>query len=487
MNTLSAQFMNLNGYALHARVCGVLWAIRSPYLAMSCTMLTAVFGPSTCSRGQSLINLNFTANVIAQAQSIRDSDSYQTPPGVIGTTGGLLADAASTRTILIPPQVVHDEALAHMCYAIGPNAGVVWGKVRGSGSGGITMNQVWAAELLWSFSAFASDPLSYYYSSFNSRALNPFRSNTVLLAKNQRIGGGDRIRVESDINNDSGSGEYFYFYSVNGAPLPGLNPQSALLSAGTGQGPFGEGDRTFESNLDMDDASELDLLLRAGGQFTNFSSPVVPGDYANTAIVYFDPALAVGYGFIAEEGTRFTSFIIPEALPHGDDLFSIHYAGQSYPLSAGTSFDFAAIDSAGVESFLLLGIDESEVIAANASDPPFVFGMTFADLGNGLAGFNTFPLFIPEPADFNRDALVDGRDFLAWQRGESPDPLSSADLALWQASYGADSSLAVAVPEPNSMWLTFVGVMTLIWPRGQYGQSSTSGLSRAARFRLHRG
>jgi serralysin len=56
------------------------------------------------------------------------------------------------------------------------------------------------------------------------------------------------------------------------------------------------------------------------------------------------------------------------------------------------------------------------------------------------------------PGDFNTDGDVDGADFLAWQRGESPDPLSSEDLTLWQENYGAT---AVAnhspVPEPSGL------------------------------------
>src|SRR5262249_13912275 len=40
------------------------------------------------------------------------------------------------------------------------------------------------------------------------------------------------------------------------------------------------------------------------------------------------------------------------------------------------------------------------------------------------------------PGDFNNDSKVDGRDFLIWQRGGSPSPLSGTDLAAWQANYG---------------------------------------------------
>ena len=35
---------------------------------------------------------------------------------------------------------------------------------------------------------------------------------------------------------------------------------------------------------------------------------------------------------------------------------------------------------------------------------------------------------------------VAGGDFLAWQRGESPYPLSSSDLAEWQAEFGVPVS-----------------------------------------------
>ncbi|MCA9259886.1 MAG: hypothetical protein KDA61_11830, partial [Planctomycetales bacterium] len=37
--------------------------------------------------------------------------------------------------------------------------------------------------------------------------------------------------------------------------------------------------------------------------------------------------------------------------------------------------------------------------------------------------------------DFDGDADVDGHDFLFWQRGLSPTPLSSADLGDWQANF----------------------------------------------------
>jgi hypothetical protein len=60
---------------------------------------------------------------------------------------------------------------------------------------------------------------------------------------------------------------------------------------------------------------------------------------------------------------------------------------------------------------------------------------------------------VGRPGDFNEDGDVDGRDFLVWQRGQSPSPLSSTDLLAWQQNYGAQglSAVATAIPEPASL------------------------------------
>jgi hypothetical protein len=56
--------------------------------------------------------------------------------------------------------------------------------------------------------------------------------------------------------------------------------------------------------------------------------------------------------------------------------------------------------------------------------------------------------------DFDFDGDVDGRDFLVWQRGNSPNPLSAADLADWSANYGGNPlASSRVVPEPNMLAL----------------------------------
>jgi hypothetical protein len=57
-----------------------------------------------------------------------------------------------------------------------------------------------------------------------------------------------------------------------------------------------------------------------------------------------------------------------------------------------------------------------------------------------------------QPGDFDLDGDVDGRDFLIWQRGDSPNPLSPSGLADWQTNYGARSlGTSTSVPEPGCL------------------------------------
>ena len=66
--------------------------------------------------------------------------------------------------------------------------------------------------------------------------------------------------------------------------------------------------------------------------------------------------------------------------------------------------------------------------------------------------------------DFDGNGIVAGRDFLRWQRGESPDSLSLADLQDWELNYGQvgpPSALATPVPEPIAAHLLVA--VTLGW------------------------
>ena len=74
--------------------------------------------------------------------------------------------------------------------------------------------------------------------------------------------------------------------------------------------------------------------------------------------------------------------------------------------------------------------------------------------------------FMPEAGDFNQDGLVDGQDFLVWQRDQSV-----GSLADWKANFGPGAVAVIgAVPEPSSLTLgavtAFLGMSARIRRRG---------------------
>ena len=75
----------------------------------------------------------------------------------------------------------------------------------------------------------------------------------------------------------------------------------------------------------------------------------------------------------------------------------------------------------------------------------------------------------PLAGDFDGDRDVDGNDFLTWQRGESPIPLSQSDLEVWQANFGDVASPVTAtsttVPEPTTGLMLMLGMASLLFRR----------------------
>ena len=89
---------------------------------------------------------------------------------------------------------------------------------------------------------------------------------------------------------------------------------------------------------------------------------------------------------------------------------------------------------------------------------------------NGNPGWPTGPSFKQflesgQPGDFNGDDVVDGSDFLVWQR----DPSVGA-LADWKAHFGesAGNVTAMGVPEPNAHILLAAGLLATFGCRGRF-------------------
>jgi hypothetical protein len=117
--------------------------------------------------------------------------------------------------------------------------------------------------------------------------------------------------------------------------------------------------------------------------------------------------------------------------------------------------------------------------------PTFQFFMVFQGADDPFANpvqivIDNFRLIGPEgpsgdPGDFDTDGDVDGRDFLIWQRGGSPNGINSGDLADWQTNYGlgtllatiSDPSASSSIPEPNSLLLLIATVVCGCGHRGR--------------------
>ena len=75
-------------------------------------------------------------------------------------------------------------------------------------------------------------------------------------------------------------------------------------------------------------------------------------------------------------------------------------------------------------------------------------------------------LLVAIPGDFDFDGDVDDFDFLTWQRGQSPNPLSASDLSKWEANFGTTASTlsaGAAVPEPGALLLSMIAGGTAIY------------------------
>lgn len=98
---------------------------------------------------------------------------------------------------------------------------------------------------------------------------------------------------------------------------------------------------------------------------------------------------------------------------------------------------------------------------------------SFPSLSDGLQWFVDYQttgvrLLVSLAGDFDLDGDVDGNDFLIWQRGESPNPMSAFDLANWKAYFGTDISrttVSTSVPEPAAWFMLMSGMMAIFFRR----------------------
>lgn len=197
---------------------------------------------------------------------------------------------------------------------------------------------------------------------------------------------------------------------------------------------------------------------------TNISAPIVDVAVGGTHSILIDAngtAYSFGsnqYGQAGLGGTVTHSWMAtPIDTSHlGDVNFVKAAAGFQFSLllsDTGQVYSFGANANAQTG----LGIDAGDTLLPTPIVTINLAGKLVTDFSSGY--FHSL-LIANSPTldgDFDGDADVDGRDFLAWQRGDSPAPYSPADLALWQDHYGPANTIAsYSVPEQANFTILVV-------------------------------
>jgi serralysin len=208
--------------------------------------------------------------------------------------------------------------------------------------------------------------------------------------------------------------------------------------------------------LDGSTVQPGDGLLSPSPDITQDSTLTVDGNYtqANAATLEIQLRNLADFDALIVTGTASLNGTLTVQL------------AEDFVPTAGDRFDIlTAIDGvAGTFTELLLP-DIGAFLALNAI------------YESNSVGLTVIPLSVSLPGDFDGDGDVDGRDFLVWQRGGTPNPLSIEDLVDWQVNYAAGevpaAAVLVSVPEPSMDVALLIGIVFLLGKR----QTAARGLA----------
>lgn len=257
--------------------------------------------------------------------------------------------------------------------------------------------------------------------------------------------------------------------------LAGLENTGAIRAKNSGQLLIEVDDWTNQGQLEVDGST----IFLAGTEFRNGADGVIQGN----GEISLDGPVLINHGEISP-GFSAGSLLIDGDLQHETDGIVRLELGGDVP---GAQYDRLAVSGdvhlAGqlqielIDGFTLQESDVFEILDVGGILTGSFAGLQQDDLVGQFNGVNLYIRYdwgdgndvalYTEPVglagDFDNDGDVDGRDFLAWQRGESPRPLGAGNLALWKQNYGAagaqiSSTAPIAVPEPNAWAMLLVAL-----------------------------
>jgi hypothetical protein len=172
-------------------------------------------------------------------------------------------------------------------------------------------------------------------------------------------------------------------------------------------------------------------------------------------------------------------FMLPTADPStlsavitGNSHSTLQVGGEANIENGSLAVSLSGYTPHGGETYTLL--TAGSIVGTNFLNADFSMAPLPAGLSWDLAVNPTSVVLkvlgsIALQGDFDNDGDVDGRDFLVWQRGGSPNPGNSSDLNDWKMNFGSGgaTTAAGAAPEPSSLWLAgcVACVATQAWRR----------------------
>lgn len=209
---------------------------------------------------------------------------------------------------------------------------------------------------------------------------------------------------------------------------------------------------SFVAGTDVNALSYDFGTIALGGPAASFTFDIFNLETTAGFTAGLDLDSIVGSGATSSFATTLAPFMGAATLP----------AGTGYGFTADLETDVAGVFSA---TYTLNFSDENLPGAAS------VGSMTLTLSGVVAA--------VSENADFNGDGMVDGGDFLVWQRGvngpaslEAGDAnddgvVNGLDLAIWKEQFGTiRESATAAIPEPAAIAILGVALLGLMWARG---------------------
>ena len=213
---------------------------------------------------------------------------------------------------------------------------------------------------------------------------------------------------------------------INNGNIMGLNPVLAVTLAGYVKG-----------------VGTCDNCIITGTDAPGFSTAAI-----NRGSVSYNGTLEIEIGGLSP-GSDFDQLnhILGSGIADLGGVLDVELTGGFTP-SAGDSFDI-------ITASLVQNIFDTELLPSLTADLTWIvdYQIDGVSLLVGLSG------------DFDFDGDVDGFDFLQWQWGESPNPLSAEDLAGWEVNYGTVAPLiatSATVPEPAIGIILLIGMVTIL-------------------------